>query len=347
MPNKSKIDKFHDEQEFKRIVIEEYLPKILKNEITIEQIERQGTTTGRTIDKIIKKYYEETENEEGMKQYTEAKLKNRGASVETRKRVKEAREELKKIKLVTPKEFEDLSEKEQYEQLKSKVKIEILKNPKAGIMNDESVQNKISLIMQYFKGKNDPQIGKVNFSEKEIRQIIYTYPAIVKRSPETLEDKMEIYISKFGKEAAYKMVKKYPGIMGFSQERIKKQLNLLEKNGLLDYVVETPKLLINSVEKLETLINWTKVKNPGVDLNTLSINEIFINHNEMKSEINHKTKGSEMLKELEESISKTNSINGYTLGLVATSGETIDIEEIDKSFKELTGAKEKTRGENK
>lgn len=352
MPNKSsKLGNFHDdEEEFKRKIIQEYLPKLLRNEITIEQMKTELETSCHTIDNIVEEYYKENEpdNKEGIKQFEDAKIRNRGASFEKRESAQKAREEVMAFPIVEPKKFGGLTVEEQEEQIIMKVRKEISKDQKSGTTTRETAIAKISRIKEYFRGKNDPQTGTVNFSDQEIRLIIFKYPAMVKRSPETLEDKIDVFreCEPIGEETAYKMIKAHPQILGFGIERTKRQLALLEKEKLIDHAIEEPSMLVNSVETMETLINYAKAKHPGQELNTLSVNQIFLSHSQVKDGIRRNTKGSEILENNEEARRQTKPrVTSTVLGLIATNGEKLPAEqELELATKALNGTNEKRRG---
>lgn len=349
MPKKSKLTSFHgDEEKFRAIIIEKYLPQLLKNEITIEQIEGEMKTTGRTINNVIEEYYQINADEAGKKAYEEAKKRNIGTTVEKRETSKKAILEVRTYQIVGPKQFRELSNEEQVEQLKMKVRnkisvgLESGADAKKSVPKEETVEAKIERTTQYFRGKNID--GIENFSEREIRQIIFEYPEIVKRLPETLEDKLDAFRSceAIGEETAYQMIKKYPRVLSCGIGKINENVDLLEKEGLIGDLIEEPKIIIISNKKMKNLIEEAKLKYPGEQLSELKASSIFLNNSEVKDESKHAKKGKSILERIMDESKHAIKVNPYSIGLLATADQ-IDILTIEESARVL-GTDERQRG---
>ncbi len=271
-------------KEFIDKVINEALPKILIGDTAFVELENEFGTSYATIDRIICDYYAQTGDNDGLEQYKEAK-KNR--SMQTiMQRAKERREEIEQYSIVTNVEFLALSPDEQNSQLIKKIRLERLKenkkNSKAVLLTEETTKKMVEKTMKYFRNKNTKE--NEFFSDDDIRYMIYRYPSLINRSTETLDEKFETFTSYEGIDEldAYGMVKTAPMILGYNSSRIKKQLDLLEKNGIIDVVFSKPSLLMVSPSLMHALIEYAKERYSTSDLSDIKLNSIFVANSTLK-----------------------------------------------------------------
>ncbi len=278
-----------EEKKFKQMIIDKYLPKILSGEMTLRKVESELSVSNRTINRIVKEYYLQQNDSEGFEMYQETKRKNTGMSLKIRENAKKMRQEVSDFNVVTSAEFLSLSPKEQEEQVikkirKSKLKEEIHNPKKTALITNETTKVRIENIMKYFQGKNDPQNNKIYFSDEDIRYMIFRYPTLVSRSEDNLEEKIKVLKSyeDIDEETAYRMIKTFPTIMGYDAKRTKGQLDLLESEKLIDYIICNPSGLMKSENLMYALIQYAKERHNTSDLTNINRYNIFMGNNTLK-----------------------------------------------------------------
>ncbi len=278
-----------EEVKFKQMIINEYLPKILSSEMTIVMIEKELSISHKTINKIIKEYYLQQNDYEGLEKYQEIKKKNSGLTMERRNDAKKMRKDVEGYNVVSNTEFILLSEKEQKKQLimkirKARLKEEITRKEKSLLTTEETTIKEIERTMKYFQGKNDIENNKIYFSDEDIRYMIFRYPTIINRRIENLEEKVNTLKSyeDIDVETAYGMIKAFPAIMGYDAKRTKGQLDLLESENLMDYIICTPSGLMRSENLMYALIQYAKERHHTLDLTNINRNNIFMGNNTLK-----------------------------------------------------------------
>ena len=284
---------YQDVSEFKKKIIDDYLPLYLSKEITLEEIAKKLKMSSKTVNKIIEEYYINTNDSEGLKNYEEVKESNNGGLV--RKQVKEnadnMRKKIEEFKIVSSTEFPLLPKKEQDNQIikkimKTKLKEENSeknkKNGRTQLLTEEVVVKYIERVKEYFRKKNTPE--REYFSEKDIRSILFSYPTIINRSNETLDEKIGNLLSynDISEENAYDIIKSFPTILGYSAERTKKQLDILEKENLINAIIEKPRISMDSPELMYSLIQYAKERNNVSNLKNINFSNIFIPNSRMK-----------------------------------------------------------------
>lgn len=286
-----KLGEYHiEEEKFKRVLIDVYLPQYIRGEITLETIEKKLKISHKSFDKIIKEYYANTGDTEGLELYEKRKIDNRGTSIEKRKRAKGMRDEVAKYEVVSNAEFLLLPEIEQDNQIIMKIRQSKLKEGKnkeksgTRVTTKENARVDIERIKQYFRNKNDYDNGIENFSEQDIRYMIFRYPTLVNRSNQTLDEKFEALTSYDGidEQTAYGMVKTFPAIAGYSVDRIKAQLDLLQKENLIDAIISSPTRMMQSVNLMYALIQYAKERHKTSDLSDVNRNNIFMANSTIK-----------------------------------------------------------------
>lgn len=287
----SKIGTYHSKElEFKKRIIDEYLPKILSGEITFEIMEKELNTSHHTFNKIIEENYLEHDDTEGLKTYREAKKRNQGVSLERRENAKSMREEVQEYEVVRNSEFLLLSEEKQEKQIVMKIRQSKLKEEKnsrsikTAVMTEDTAIAMIGKIKEYFNGKNDLEKGVENFSEQDIRYIIFRYPTIISRDYETLDEKLEVLTSydEIDEKTAYEMIKNFPAIMGYDAKRTKKQLDILKQESLIDYGIQRPEGLMRSPHLMYALIKFAKERHKTEDLSNVNKSNIFMPNSILK-----------------------------------------------------------------
>lgn len=269
---------------FEDNIIQNYLPKVLQGEMTLEMMEKELKTSGKTICKIVKKYYLDLEDKEGFENFQKAVRNNIGANPKIKRRAKELRESITEYKVVTRKEFIFLSPEEQENQLIMKIRQEKLKEElsdtskaKTAVISELAAQKQIERIKDYFRKKNDYDKGLIYFSEQDIRNLIFAYPTIISRTEENLDEKIGLLTSyeELSKDVVYGMIKSFPAILGYSVDRTKMQLDLLESENLLDSVVSRPARFMRSPALMYALIQYAKERHKTADLSDITRSNIF------------------------------------------------------------------------
>lgn len=287
----SRIGIYHQKElEFEKTIIEHYLPQIFSGEITFDTIENELKTSRSTVEKVIKNYYLKSGDEEGLKKYEEAKRKNRGVSLEKREQAKNMREEVAEYQVVSNAEFLLLSEEEQDRQIVMKIrqsKLQEEKNSKkirTSVMTEEATIDRVQRIKQYFRSKNDLDNGTVNFSEQDIRHIIFVYPTIINRDIQTLDEKIDVltFYDEIDEKTAFGMIKSFPAILGYDAQRTKAQLDLLKEENLIDYVIRKPNSFMKSVGLMYALIQFAKERHHTNDLTDINQSNIFMANSALK-----------------------------------------------------------------
>lgn len=285
LPNEDKLGEYYiEEEKFKRLLIEEYLPQYIKGEITIDTITRELKISHKTADKIIREHYENSGDTEGLKMYKKRKIDNRGTSIEKRENAKRMRKEVAEYEVVSNAEFLLLSETEQDNQIIMKIRQSKLKEEKAQenfstrVTTKENTMAAIERIKQYFREKNDYKKGKEYFSEQDIRYMIFRYPTLINRSNQTLDEKFKVLTSydEIDEQTACGMIKTFPAIAGYSVDRIKEQLDLLQKENLIDAIISSPTRMMQSVNLMYALIQYAKERHKTSDLSGVNRNNIFM-----------------------------------------------------------------------
>lgn len=224
---------------------------------------------------------------EGFEKYQEAKRNNIGTSLEKRDNAQKMRREVSDFNVVTNAEFLLLSPKEQEEQVMMKIRKYRLKEErqsprKTAVTTEKTTKIGIQRIMKYFQGKNDD--NKIWFSDEDIRYMIFRYPTLANRSEENLEEKIKVLESyeDISEETAYGMIKVFLAIMGYDAKRTKGQLDLLESEKLMDYIIYNPAGLMRSESLMYALIQYAKDRHNTSDLTNVNRSNIFMGNNTMK-----------------------------------------------------------------
>ena len=203
------------------------------------------------------------------------------------------RTDVKDSKVLSNAEFLLLSPEEQEKQLVVKIRKEQLKEEKSKnerkgtsqtvLLTEDTTINRISKIMEYFKSKNRDE-NNIIFSDEDIRYIIFRYPTLIRRSKENLDKKFDVLTSykEINESTAYGMVKTFPAVIGYGDERIKKQLDLLEKEHLMDYIISKPSGLMRSIDLMYALIEYAKERHKTDDLSNINRNNIFVANTTLK-----------------------------------------------------------------
>jgi len=271
-------------------VINNYLPRYISGEITIDIIEEELKTSRKTLDRIIIGHYIELGDSEGLKQYETIKKNNSGASKEQRKAAKKMRQEVAEYEIVSDAEFLLLSEEEQDIQIIEKYMKEKLKqaskNESTGrISTKEYSKQMLEKTKSYFRTKNDVSKGIENFSEQDIRYIIFRYPSILGRDAQTLDEKFDVLTAydEIDEQTACAMIKSFPAVIGYSVERTKAQLDLLQKENLIDSVISKPRGMMKSVNLMYALIEYAKQRHRTTDLSEVRRSNIFMSNGTLKN----------------------------------------------------------------
>lgn len=293
-PNKGQIGKsqiglyYEKEAEFKKQIIEHYLPLIISGQIKFDMIEQELHSSHHTVNKVIEEFYIQNNDLKGLEEYRKAKKRNKG-SIETRENARRKREKIAKYNVVTNKEFIHLSPEQQELQLIMKIETEKLREEvsetsarKTALIKEDIIKNKIKIIMNYFKSKNVSNSDEVYFSNEDIRYMIFRYPTLISRTEETLEEKLNILNLYIDEKTAYQMIKTFPAIMGYDALRIKGQLDLLERENLIDAVISAPRRFMNSINLIYALIQYAKERYNTSDLRDINRNNIFLPNNLLK-----------------------------------------------------------------
>lgn len=276
--------------EFVNKLIKEYLPQLISGKITLDMIAKELETSTKTVKRIIEGYYLKSNDEEGIRLYEEAKKRNQGSSIEKRIKAKEMRKDVASYKVVSNAEFLLLSEEEQDNQIMMKIRQEQLKEEKngektgKGVTTEKTTEVAIQRIKYYFRSKNDYDKGIQSFSEQDIRYMIFRYPTIIRRDAQTLDKKFDVLTSydDINEQTAYGMAKTFPAIMGYAADRTKSQLDLLQKENLIDYVINKPSGFMRSVGLMYSLIQYAKERHKTNDLSNITRSNIFMANTALK-----------------------------------------------------------------
>lgn len=278
-----------NQQENVNRVIDEYLTRYLKGEITLDTIVEELHASHSTVNRIIIEYYTNSGNTEGLKLYEMKKKENKGTSIEQRETARSMRQEIGKYDVVSNAEFLLLSEEEQDRQILMKFRKEKLKEERrlesgTRVISEEATKTVIKRIKEYFRTKNDCKRGNENFSEQDIRYIIFRYPTILGRDAQTLDEKFDVLTSydEIDMQTACGMIKTFPAVIGYSPERTKAQLDLLKKENLMDYVISTPSGMMRSINLMYALIQYAKQRHGTTDLSNVGRSNIFMSNGSLK-----------------------------------------------------------------
>ena len=291
---KPKIGFYHErEDEFKKYIIEHYLPLIIRGEITLNIITHKLSTTNATIDKIIEEFYSRNNDIDGLTRYRKARKENskRGMTIEKKEEAQRKREEVAKDKAVTKVEFVFLAPERQEEELIKKIRIEKLKEElsetskrTSALISEEVAREKINIMINYFKSKNASDYGDFYFSDEDIRFMIFRYPTLINRTPEILDEKLKVLTSyqEIDERTAFGMIKEFPALMGYDASRTKRQLDLLKEYHLVDAVISRPRIFMYSVDLMYALIQFSKERYHTSDFSDIDGNRIFKQNSALK-----------------------------------------------------------------
>lgn len=285
----AKIGRREEDTEYVNALINDYLPRFINGEITLEMIAEELNTAYETFDRIIKAHYTNSGDTEGLNSYEMMKKKSRGSSIEKRDKAKRWRSEVAEYDVVSDAEFLLLSEEEQDRQVVLKIQKDYLKQEKRGnqktkLMKEEAISIVVKKLKDYFRGKNDYGKGVENFSEQDIRYMIFRYPTIISRSAQTLDEKFNVLTSydEIDEQTAYGMVKTFPSILGYEAKRTKAQLDLLQSENLIDAPISKPVRMMQSVKLMYALIQYAKERHHTSDLSDVSRSNIFMANSNLK-----------------------------------------------------------------
>jgi len=263
-------------------IIDIYVPLILSGDKSIEMISEELHISHKTFNKIVENYYLEIEDLDALEAFRNAKIRNRGPSEDIRKKAKEMRGEVSTQGKLLKSEFLALPEEEQDRQLIIKYRqYRLDQEKKTGkknqVLTEETTKRMINKTKEYFRKKQ-------YFTELDIRHMIFIYPSIVGRDEETLDEKIELLLSydEFEEEDVYGMIKTFPAIMGYDVSRTKRQLNLLQSENLMDYVISRPDGLMRSVNLMYALIQYAKERHNTSDLSDINRSNIFMTNSVAK-----------------------------------------------------------------
>ena len=274
---------YEREKQFEQKLIVDYLPLILNGKTTFDMISQELSCSHHTINRVIENFFIQNNDLEGLANYQRAKRYNRGVSIERREAASNKRKEVANYNVVTNKEFILLPPEQQELQLIMKIKLEKLKEESSNtstrrmvLISEDAIKGKINSIMNYFRSKNDPNLDKVYFTDEDIRYMIFRYPTLINRTNETLDKKLNVLTSydSIDNETAYGMIKSFPAIMGYEASRTRGQLDLLDKEGLIDVVITNPNKLMLSINLMYALIQYAKERHHTVDLRSINRSNI-------------------------------------------------------------------------
>lgn len=283
---------YHEVSEFREKIIDHYLPLYLSKEITLEEIAKKLKMSSKTVNKIIEEYYININDSKGLENYEKVKDSNKGVvKKEIKEKAENMRMEILGYKIVSSKEFPLLPEEEQDKQIIMKIRKIKLKeerseknkeNGRTQLITEEATAKYIERVKDYFRKKNTPE--KENFSEQDIRNILFSYPTIINRSNETLDEKVENLLSHedISEDNVYNIIKTFPAILGYSVQRTKEQLDILKSENLIQAVIDNPRRLMESPELIYSLIQYAKERCNTDDLNNLKFSNIFMANSTMK-----------------------------------------------------------------
>ena len=282
---------YEKEAEFKQFVVEHYLPLILSGQITLRTIEQELSCSRHTVNQIIEEFYIKNQDLEGLAEFKRIKQTHKGVTRETREIAKRKREEVANYKIVSNKEFLLLSSEEQEIQLIMKIRAERLKQElsetnlnKTALIGEDVIKPKIKVLKDYFKSKNNSNSDKKFFSDTDIIYMIFRFPPLINHTPEGLDKKIAVLTSckEITEETAYEMIKTFPAIISYDALRTKRQLNMLEQEGLIDAVISKPVRFMQSVNLMYALIQHAKERHHTTDLTNVNRNNIFIANNSLQ-----------------------------------------------------------------
>ena len=268
-----------------------------------------------------------------------------GHSIEQRKKTENDLEEVRNYKIVAKKNFMALSDEEQDRQIVMKIRKKLLDEKGKNrnyTMSESTTKENVQRIKEYFRHKNNEEQKIVRFSDEDIRNIIFDYPQIVKKDNKSLDEKIEVLKScdEIGEEKAYEMIKGFPGIMGYGAKRTKAQIDLLEAEGLIDYVINKPSGFMLGVSTMYALIEFAKQRYAPNDLSGVKRSDIFMDNSKLK---NSCSTNYEALKEQftyeknkdENEFDDDNKckINPYAIGICGTTD--IDVQKIQEVMENL------------
>ena len=263
-------------KEKKDAIIKEELAKVLKSEIQLTRVAEKYGISLRKVRDIIEEYLKG--DEEQFKKYKETVAKNVGASLEKRQVTTQKKEKIKSKDTVSNKEFVLLDKQTQKEMIVNKfLKNKIKEDENQGISNEQYVFGRLEKLIQYFT--------KRNLAEEDILYMVYRFLTMLNYS---IEEKIEptIELLENNEQIGYintsHILTAFPAILGYSRERTNKQLDILQKNNLIDAILQSPMRFMNSPDLMYAQIEFAKERHKTNNLEGVKYSNIFMSNPTMK-----------------------------------------------------------------
>lgn len=341
-------------------IIKSNLDKVLTREMSTYQLfklinekakieNKKQISDQRVISKAIRNILED--DSERLKRYEEVLKSNIGGnSVKKEKEIKERRQGVEDYQIVSNAEFLQLPEAEQEKQLIAKIRKAKLQeekkssNKKMRVLTEETIAAMIQRTEAYFRSK------KV-FLEQDIRFIIFRCPSIINFASETLDDKIRNFTSyeEIDTKKVFHAIKTFPAIMGYSKERTKEQLDLLQKDHLIDYVMRRPGEFMKSVALMYALIEYAKERHHTRDLTNIVESNIFLTNNHLKRlyDVSYEDikKRFPYKQEKEQEQDTIYTVTGEDIGRLVCQKEKIPIQNLQEASRNDTATKRR-KGRN-
>ena len=267
--------------EVKTKIIEQELPKIMNSEIEISKVAKSYGISSKSVINIIERHLRPDEQQ--YKKYKDTVRKNMGgATIEQSRVSKEKIEKISSIDIATKEEFLLL----QIEQQREMVSIKYLQNKlkeknSKGINDKETIDRKVQEKVEYFLERN--------LTEEDVLYMMYRFPNMIGYSIEDKIDKMIKYLedeANLGFEQTSSIVRTFPTIFGYSVERTRSQIQILENNNKVDAIIEHPLRLMYSPELIHALIEFAKQKHETNNLDDVKNTNIFLTNKRIKKRHN-------------------------------------------------------------
>lgn len=275
--------------EVKTKIIEQELPRILSSEIELSKVAKIYEISSKSVINIIERYLKSDEKE--YKRYKEIVRKNIGGATIQQSRVsKEKIEKISSIDIATKEEFLLLQIEQQREMASIKYLQNKLKEKNSkGINDKETIDRKVQEKVKYFleRNLNEENIG--NLTEEDVLYMMYRFPTMIGYSIEDKIGKMIKYLedeANLGFEQTSSIVRTFPAIFGYSVERTRSQIQILENNNKVDAMIEHPMRLMYSPELIHALIEFAKQKHETNNLDDVKNTNIFLTNKRMKKRYN-------------------------------------------------------------
>ena len=275
--------------EVKTKIIEQELPRILSSEIELSKVAKIYEISSKSVINIIERYLKSDEKE--YKRYKEIVRKNiGGATIEQSRVSKEKIEKISSIDIATKEEFLLLQIEQQREMASIKYLQNKLKEKNSkGINDKETIDRKVQEKVKYFleRNLNEENIG--NLTEEDVLYMMYRFPTMIGYSIEDKIGKMIKYLedeANLGFEQTSSIVRTFPAIFGYSVERTRSQIQILENNNKVDAMIEHPMRLMYSPELIHALIEFAKQKHETNNLDDVKNTNIFLTNKRMKKRYN-------------------------------------------------------------